>query len=69
MRFMKFAELGAVFVLLSATGSAVAGDTGKGGLACTYNLCMSRCLKLASKFCEADCERLLKERKASGVCK
>ncbi len=43
--------------------------TGKNGESCTYELCISNCIAASGKFCPAYCERTLKDRKASGVCK
>ena len=44
-------------------------DTGPGGVSCTYEKCMDNCNKLGGKFCPNYCEKTLKERRMSGVCK
>ena len=68
---MEMLRIGVVLALtLVGCGFAVAaGDVGKGGASCTYELCMSRCINNVAKFCSAYCEKTLKERKQSGVCK
>lgn len=44
-------------------------DTGRGGVSCTYEKCMDNCNRLGGKFCSNYCEKTLKERRQSGVCK
>ena len=43
--------------------------TGKNGESCTYELCMSNCIAASGKQCSLYCDKTLKDRKASGVCK
>lgn len=44
-------------------------DTGPGGVNCTYEKCIDNCNRAGGKFCTNYCERTLKERRQSGVCK
>lgn len=44
-------------------------DTGRGGVSCTYEKCMDNCIKASGKICTVYCEKTLKERRMSGVCK
>lgn len=57
--------------VLAGGGSAMAqkGDYGPGGVTCTYESCMARCVKLSGKACSSYCEATLKERRAKGICK
>jgi hypothetical protein len=69
MKFLNAAAIAIALIVFASAGPITAGDIGKGGLACTYDLCLARCLKLGGKICPADCEQLLKDRKAKGICK
>jgi hypothetical protein len=44
-------------------------DTGPGGVSCTYEKCIDNCVKLGGKLCPNYCEKTLKQRRMSGVCK
>lgn len=61
-----------IFVAAMAVSGAQAQkakDTGAGGVSCTYERCLQNCTRLSGKFCPAYCEKTLKERRMSGVCK
>ncbi|MCX7310044.1 MAG: hypothetical protein NTZ72_19715 [Afipia sp.] len=68
---MRMLSLGfaAALILSGCNFALAAGDLGKGGASCTYEVCMKRCIENSGKLCSAYCEKTLKERKASGVCK
>ncbi len=59
----------AAAVLAGSAQAQKAKDTGAGGVSCTYEKCMDNCLKLGGKVCTVYCEKILKERRMSGVCK
>lgn len=42
---------------------------GAGGPSCTHERCMDSCQRLGGKYCAAYCEKTLKERRMTGVCK
>ncbi len=56
-------------VLASGAHAQKAKDAGAGGVSCTYEKCMDNCVKLGGKVCSNYCEKTLKERRMSGVCK
>lgn len=58
-----------VAALLSGGPAMAQKDTGRGGVSCTYEKCLENCHRLSGKFCPAYCEKTLKERRQSGVCK
>ena len=69
-QFLKLAPV--LIVLALAAGSTpanAAGDTGKGGVSCTYDLCMKRCTGMSGAQCNKYCDKVLIERKTSGACK
>lgn len=64
--------MGILAAVLLGSGPALAQkakDTGRGGVICTYEKCMSNCIRLGGKFCTSYCERTLKDRRMSGACK
>lgn len=65
-------KYGIVFALVVIAAPALAQktkDTGPGGVSCTYEKCMDNCTKQGGKVCSPYCEKTLKERRMSGVCK
>ncbi|CAN5370525.1 hypothetical protein BH10PSE10_BH10PSE10_08290 [soil metagenome] len=63
--------LGLLAATLLAGGAYAqkAKDTGPGGVSCTYEKCMDNCIKAGGKVCTKYCEKTLKERRMSGICK
>ncbi len=68
---MRCAGSGLLVATLLAGGAQAqkARDTGPGGVSCTYEKCMDNCIKAGGKICTNYCEKTLKERRMSGVCK
>lgn len=59
-----------VAVILASTAQAQKSKAaGAGGPSCTHERCMDSCQRLGGKYCAAYCEKTLKERRMTGVCK
>ena len=59
----------AILAAASPAVSQIKRGTGKNGESCTYDLCMSNCIAGGGKNCTTYCEKTVKDRKQSGICK
>lgn len=72
LRMSGWVVLGLAAAVLAGTGPAVAqkaGNSGSGGASCTHERCMESCNRAGGKYCSSYCEKTLKERRMSGICK